>query len=71
MRTGDTSIHKRGDDTRCEGIELGERIRIATGCMEGQFGTLIDRRPRGRVLIHLVEGTYVEINTANIEQLEQ
>ena len=58
-------------DTICLGVAPGQRVRIAAGSMEGSEAVVIVQRTRGRVLVRLQEGVYVEIQQYCLEKIKR
>ena len=67
----DTRLRSADSDTVCLQWSAGQRVRIATGSMEGLEGTIIEQRTAGRVLVRLQGSVYVELHNYCLESMEQ
>ncbi len=67
----DTHIGRAGGDTVCLGALPGQHVRIAAGLMEGSRAIVVQQRSRGRVLVRLQQGLYVEIQQFCLEKIRR
>jgi hypothetical protein len=67
----DTRIGRAEGDTLCLGASPGQCVRIAAGLMEGSQAIVVQQRTRGRVLVRLHEGVYVEIQEYCLEKIKK
>ena len=61
VKSSETQIGRSEVDTRCEGVQEGQQVRIITGPLAGLEGVIVERRVRGRLLIHVATGVYIEV----------
>lgn len=61
MECTDTRIGNTESDTVSLGITRGLRVRVCAGELEGLEGTVVERRPGGKILIRVQHAIYIEI----------
>jgi transcription antitermination factor NusG len=65
----DTHIGRAESDTVCLGFSPGQSVRISVGLMEGFEAVVVQQRMRGRVLVRLEPGVFVEIHQFCLEKI--
>ncbi len=67
----DTQIGRGAGDTVCRGFVPGQPVRIAVGRMEGIEAVVVQQRMRGRVLLRLQRGIFVEVHQFCLETIKR
>jgi transcription antitermination factor NusG len=65
IQVGETLVHEPE-------IPVGTRVRVMSGALEGQVGTIIERRGKQRLLVavdFLQQGASVELESLDVEPL--
>ncbi len=66
----DTQIGRAESDTVCLGLTSGQAVRVSAGLMEGFDAVVVQQRSRGRVLVRLEPGVFVEIHQFCLEVIK-
>ena len=67
----DTHIGRSDGDTICLRVRPGQHVRIIAGLLEGAEAIVVKQRARGRVLIRVQQGVYVEIQQFCLEKIRR
>jgi hypothetical protein len=67
----DTHIGRADGDTVCLSVSPGQRVRIVAGLLQGSEATVVKQRARGRVLVCVQHGVYVEIQQFCLEKIKR